>query len=440
MYRSLYSATLVLFLSSPLASQELISIVVRDSQQPTKLENAVVLDLLTGQTAVTDANGYAEFQQAFAPGSTLELCVSKTGYPVQYFQRLVPDVPGMHENMTNYDVGLTLENQYTTPLLGPSGGSKSFSHGTGEIWDNRQAAPLAEYFQGITGTLAPGALSGNAKGSLSLVPDFGYNNLHVDTLGSNRQIGAQFMFEWLDASGAPIAPTLSSPFRLEMTAGNVVFADVLQDGTWNAQLHKFDENTFSWIPTINGTSGVSSSGILWADITYAGFYSFMVWDSQATTSSPYWNTWQMLDWTSPPLMYEDIFCPEPPSASNPAGYAGGTQTTQGLQETRSFTGKLHVGAGAKSSGLLSKLGLLDFSINGGGEATWTNEVVRNAKWTPGHFIGKHGRVSIVNIGYQLCDVLECLTEEGVSQHPDYDSCSDPIITGTAVKTAALEDC
>lgn len=267
----------VLLFVCQIYAQQHVSVSLSDSKSPAVVSNAIVKELISGQTLLTDLQGEGEFAKPFPAGTNVFLRVTAPGFPTHYFERYVPDYGANSDSAIEHALELTQKNEFLSPSFGPAGGAKLFKLATGYfLYSSRGDSNPTEYYQTVSMSLPIGAVTGSYRVGLSVIPGAGQaeNLMNVLQLGDSTSVMAQFRLEWLDMSGSPAEPLdLKQALRIKMSAA-ALFSSDLPEG-WQVSLYKFNESSTSWDSLAPESSGIDADGLMWADVTTSGYYSFM---------------------------------------------------------------------------------------------------------------------------------------------------------------------
>lgn len=420
---------MALCLASPATfAQQSLNVTIKDSKSPNYINSATVEELAGGQTLVTDIEGSGEFPNEVSGDIVTIFKVSAQGFPNHYFQRIWPDLGPDYGNETNQVFGLTQANEYMTPILGPSGGSKTINLPTGILVYSGPSDPNpVEYAQSFSATLPAGALSGNYRAGLSFIPGAGQseNNVNLQQLGEETQVAAQFAMEWLDTSGNPIiSPVMAQPLRIEMGASTYIL-DQEFPGSWNVSLYKFDESNLTWIAMPTGASGMDSTGKLWADIRDSGYYSFMAWDSALVISSLCTTEWVEEKWYGADEDESDVTC------------SGGAEQHLNLKYGKTDSTKVTGSASGSLSAKLKLMGLKsEASVELGvkREDHWGTFQEKDYGWDAGAYTGFEGTIYLRAKGYVINLRKICINgETGEEEINLILETEGPIKTGYSVR-------
>lgn len=408
----------------PQATTE-VSVLDASTNQP--VAGATITELTSGEIVVADSQGYASFYSTFPVESIVRFKVEGASYADGYFERKLGHMSGL----TSFQLGLSAENEVLSPVIGSAGGSKTILLDTGQKHFDSSSGTYSPYLQTLTIDVPQGALSSNYRLGLTPIPDSSDNNINLSVLPPNSVVVAEFRLNWLDIYGNPVAaPALAYPLEISMNSSNIFYNDKLLTGTWAVETYTFDSSLVTW-DLNSGAASLQGAALLNGDITDGGLVAFVVREIVPLPEGGICDvTYDPYPWQGPPINQETIACPNPP-------FPGGTQSTQGVDDTVTESGSLSASASAEVGGPLKALG---FRVEVNGEATseWSKTNRRNAKWEPGAWIGKQGTVYVREIGYNICRVHHCLHEGVIVKH--IEGCEGPFKTGVAVDTSELTDC
>lgn len=421
-------------------SQQFVSISVTDSKSSASIANATVEELGSGLVVATDSAGNAEFPTPFAGDRALQFKVDAPGFPTRFFQRTLLETPVEHHLVSHHTLEITEANELVSPIIGPSGGSKSATIPTGYfLSDPSQGPDPMEYSQSVSVVIPSGALAANYRIGISLIPGAGQaeNLMNIGELG-NKTPFAQFEVQWLDASGSPtLAPILAKPLTIEMTPSSLFLGEGLI-GVWNYSLCRFDDSSSTWVAAPAGRSGLNSAGQLWAELTEGGYYSFMGHrvdlSADATRDVVDKKEWVAVAWTGISIADSDVTCPNLPV--NPGGAQTYASVTHGVDDGSIFSAAMtaEMAAALKLAGLKS-----EFSSTGSGgwNNHWGTYRRQTVGWSDHAYAGEgQGKIYLHLFGFTIQErEYRFNTDAGTAASWTLVSESDPIQTGYTVRKA-----
>lgn len=419
-----------LFFVTPLFAQD-VYVHIQDADFPTNISGASITELASGQTAVTDSEGYATLPGPFAGGATLEFRVDALGYEPHFLSRKMFDDPGKTTlSVTAY---LATPNQLVSPVVGPAGGSKSVSLPTGQFtWAFPGDPNPVEYYQDFEFTLPANALTQARKIGFTPKKPRARNNLNVISSYGEKYVLAEFSIRLLNLSGQMIpSPILASPIHIKMSADGV-FHNELTDST-SGFFARFNTLTHAWDQVGVVGSGIDAEGNLWVDLDRIdGDYAFIAGEvSQAGGDCLYWRV--VYDWPKTPPGMKGVALKS--LTVNCAGGITGDHVMKGSIKTN-IDLNTESAKTFEASGLMDSIGYSQTGATSAGMGyTATHDY--NDTYSDGAYEGDgvQGYVEVRTMGFTIDYLYSCLTypSEGppVWGPPILDHFQD-VVTGTMI--------